>query len=84
MVSIILLHYVIDKSFFWGVFASFFFKKQPYIPSRKAVYVVCGGEKVNFQPGFEPGSQKALRIDKGSSITYCNKMADTTLNCLTY
>ena len=77
-----------------------FFKTQPYIPSRKAVYVVehvekelrKWGKKKSISkrkekklsaPGLEPVSPKVPRIGKGSSIAYCNKMADTMLNCLT-
>ena len=61
-------------------FFYFFFKTQPYIPSRKAVYVVehVGTKLVGSiqrqkkklaAPGFEPGSPKVPRVGKGSSIT---------------
>ena len=59
------------------------FKTQPYIPSRKEVYVVehvesyaCGKKRKAFKdkkklsaPGFEPGSPKLKvpRVGKGSS-----------------
>ena len=70
------------KKNFFSKFFFFFF--QPYIPSRKAVYVVwkkelsmCEKRKTIFKdkkknlsaPELEPGSLKVPRVGKGSSIT---------------
>ena len=49
---------------FWIFF--FFFKTQPYIPSRKAVYVVEHVEKRTIVLFSTP--PKVLRVGKGSSI----------------
>ena len=61
-----------------GIFYLFIylFKKQPYIPSRKAVEHVertkhVGKKEKNAKTAseLEPGSPKVPRVGKGSSIT---------------